>query len=152
MEVVNTFELFKEERESLGETNDCVVRAIAIAYGMSYKEAHRYCRVYLNRGYRAGVRILEEFNGEDHLSKNTTPYAFNERCFRHCKHTEKVDCTGNKGVGKIGLYLKKFIEKCDKNSTYIILSSGHAYCVKNGKVYGNPEDCRTYVKLAYKLK
>jgi len=152
IEVINTNELFKSERTYRNERNDCVVRAIAVAFNLSYKDAHKYCRIYLRRTPRKGVTTVKDFDGKDYLSKTTTPFIFNKRHLRNCLREDKVDCTNNSGVGSTGLYLKKFIEKCDKSATYIVLSSGHAYCVKEGKVYGNPADHRTYVKLAYKLK
>ncbi|AOQ26886.1 hypothetical protein [Vibrio phage S4-7] len=152
MEFVNTWELFKEDRDLLGETNDCVVRAIAVAFNLSYSDAHYYCSRELNRKYRRGVVTLKEFDGNDYLSSQTTPYAFNKRHLRNCANRNVIDCTNNSGVGSIGLYIKKFIDKCDKDATYLVLSSGHAYCVKRGVLYGNPKDIKTYVKLVYKLK
>lgn len=152
IEIIDTWELFKQDREKLNERNDCVVRAIAVAFNLSYKEAHDYCKVYLRRIPRKGVPTVRAFSGKDYLSAKTIPFIFNKRYLRNCTREDKVDCTKNSGVGSTGLYLKKFLEKCDKSKAYIVLSSGHAYCVKEGKVYGNPKDNRTYVKLAYRVE
>lgn len=151
MKLIDTNEMFREERNLRQERNDCVVRAVAAAFDLSYKDAHWHCAKHYNRNHRKGVRTLKEFDGKDELSSQVTPYVFNKSHLRQCVLDSKVDCIGNKDVGKTGLYLKKFLAKCDQDAAYIILSSGHTYCVKKGVVYGNPKDERTYVKLAYKI-
>jgi hypothetical protein len=152
MEIIDTTELFRDERTKLKEDNDCTVRALAVAFDLTYSQAHQFCTLYMQRRKGKGFPMATNFNGKDHLSSKVTSYVFNKRYLYWCVREDKVDCTGNKDVGKVGIYLKKFLERCDKNATYIILSSGHAYCVKKGVIYGNPNDHRTYVKLAYKLK
>jgi len=152
VKVVDTQELFKHERTKLKENNDCTVRAIAVAFDLTYLHAHQFCTLYMKRQKGKGFPMVTNFNGKDHLSSKTIPYLFNKRHLRWCEREDKIDCTDNSDVNRTGLYLKKFLEKCDKDATYIILSSCHAYCIKKGVVYGNPNDHRTYVKLAYKLK
>ena len=152
MDVIDTNEVFREDRRQYREYNDCVVRAIAIAFGLSYEHAHQYCATYLQRKHRKGTKTTIMFNGKDHLSSKVIPFAFNKIHLKYCTHPNIIDCTNNSGVGSTGMYLKKFLSKCDSKATYIVLSSGHAYCVKRGQVYGNLKDIRTYVKLAYRLE
>lgn len=46
---------FMSERMMLKENNDCVVRAIAIALGLSYEKSRRLCAKYLQREAGRGV-------------------------------------------------------------------------------------------------
>ena len=59
-------------------------------------------------------------------------------------------CRPKRGATQTGLYLKKFLAMYPEGR-YIVISSGHAYTVVDGVVYGNPNDDRTYVKVAYKV-
>ncbi len=149
--LIDTAEMFKKARVALNETNDCVVRAIAIAFTMEYKQAHAYCEHILKRKHRKGTFTLREFDGEDFLSSITKPMAFNKQHFSLCKHPNKANFIEFQGTNRTGLYLKKFLKTFNKG-TYLVISSGHAYCVKDGVVYGNSNDDRTYVKLAYRIE
>lgn len=148
--VRNTENIFGQERKSLGERNDCVVRAVAVAFGMLYQQSHKYCKYILNREDKKGTYTLREFDGNDFLSQLCTPLVFNRTHYRQCKHPQKIDLIMNSRATGTGLYLPKFLEDYPKG-TYLVLSSGHAYAVVDGEVWGNPDDHRTYVKIAYRL-
>lgn len=151
MKLVNTSEVYKCERASMNETNDCVVRALACAYNVTYRQAHVYAKAFLDRKNRDGAYMDRCFSGKDKISRNTVALAFHRvvdsRFFSHHKIT---DCRKDAGVTSRGLYIKKFVEKYN-TGTYVITSSGHCFTVKDGVVYGNKNDCRVYVQVAYKL-
>lgn len=147
--VVDTEITYTEDRVKLKETNDCVVRALAVAYNCSYLIAHNYAKSYLSRKKRKGVFFPEEFNGKDGVSKHAKAIVFEKR------HTKRMsmsfeDKTLHEDVKSHGMPVKRFINNYP-TGTYIVLSSGHAYAVKDGVIYGNLRDNRTFVKVAYKV-
>lgn len=149
-ELINTNEVYKESREKLHETMDCVVRAIASAYDTTYDKAHYYCRKYLNRPHRKGVQFPSEFDGKDRISRNTDVTIFNINYRRWCSRKDFEDLCTHEDVGRSGMYVSKFIKNYPKG-IYIVLSNRHAFTIKDGVVYGNSNDHRKYIQVAYKL-
>ena len=134
----NGSELAKSER------SDCVVRAVASAYGIEYDKAHKWVADTFGRKYRKGTFGFP--SGMDRMSSDKT------RLNR--KITKKVDgkyLTTNGGKSKmtVGTFAKEY----DKG-TYIIRVTGHAFTIKDGSVIGNREDSdkiRKIVKNAWKV-
>jgi hypothetical protein len=123
MTVKNTEDLFKVDREEMKETNDCVVRAIAVAYDTTYGKSHFYCRKYLNRHNRKGVYTTHEFDGKDRISRNTIPMTFKSGMLRWFTRNDVIDQSDHEDNGKSGMYVKKFIKNFPKG-IYIVLSRG----------------------------
>jgi len=96
-DVIDTQEVYRGERLSLNERNDCVVRAIASVFCMTYEQAHNYCKHILHRKNKKGTYTLNEFDGHDYLSGLCTALAFNQRHKRMCKHSNISDYTEFEG-------------------------------------------------------
>ena len=126
------------------ERADCVVRAVASAYDMSYDKAHKWVADTFGRRHRRGTFGFP--GGMDRMSANAT------RLNR--KLTRKIDAkylttNGGKSKMSVGTFAKEY-----NKGTYIIRVSGHAFTIKDGSVIGNLEDSnkiRKIVKNAWKI-
>lgn len=144
------------------DDNNCVPRAVAIATGSTYKEAYDWCKSELGRVKSKGVcadsifaetkmphsvrsilgKTLVDMPVPDLAPKSAHP----NRMKNYYK--EYGEIIGRKMT--IGSFLKKF-----KTGTYLIGVDKHAFCVKDGVIYGNPGDAiqmRRIVLNAIQLK
>jgi hypothetical protein len=106
------------QQSGIEDTNNCTIRAFAIAFGVSYKDAH-------NIGSLAGrpkgqgywmYRIMDmaRQHGYNSIEKN--------------------------GHGTLGAFLKK-----NNKGRFICVRRGHAFAVVDGKIYDNvpnPHNCK----------
>tara|TARA_R110000744_G_scaffold192604_1_gene311733 strand:- start:96 stop:587 length:492 start_codon:yes stop_codon:yes gene_type:complete len=133
-----------------GETNDCVPRAIAVAYDITYEEAHKICSEKFGRQPRKGTKTLLGFMSEDNK----------EMVINNKKHaiiqTDEVSYTGsprylnekNKEKShEIRIVVREMVQKFPEG-TYIVMVRGHAFALVNGVIIGNPED---YKKMKRKV-
>jgi len=116
------------------EKNDCVVRSLVAATGVSYRTAHGYCKDKLGRVDKKGT-------------PNTTMFA----AFRKAESAGLKIGNKNFSITKLGTYdiknlyrlkgqdifrkktLKSFIESHPKG-TYIVLVAKHSLTVKDGEL------------------
>tara|TARA_B110000259_G_C13816656_1_gene322957 strand:- start:11 stop:526 length:516 start_codon:yes stop_codon:yes gene_type:complete len=147
------------------ETNDCVVRAIANAFEVSYNAAHQFSKEILKRKDRSGVSFVREtlmktkkasFPPEGQLSLFDTP---TERVFKikHVGDMPKLD--GNLKNPKykhkpVAYTVKTFMQNFSRG-TYLIIVNKHALTVKNGVLIDNAnyrfEGYRRPVESAFKI-
>jgi hypothetical protein len=117
-----------EFRGWMDETNDCTVRAYAIAEGLDYQTARAIFRRALDRGHGRGVK-------ENMLMNFLLDNGF-----------ENVPKMRNKTF-------KQALAELDPKETYYIVITGHAFTIRGGKLYGNREDstrARKRVKIIFK--
>tara|TARA_B100001094_G_scaffold216126_1_gene210233 strand:+ start:112 stop:591 length:480 start_codon:yes stop_codon:yes gene_type:complete len=122
-----------------GETNDCVVRAVANAFNVSYDIAHKFASDNLGRKSRRGV--MDVFGKIKGLG-DVTFKLFENTLFPETK-TFKLKCTSNPinteyKHKKVKFTVKTFCSKFSKG-TYIVLVKNHALTIKNGVVIDNPD-------------
>ena len=161
--VANTAHYFYAESAiAKGETNDCVVRAFASAFDISYDEAHDFCRLKLGRknghGTQGTLQLLssgEAFGrkveqlGEPYPGVTKTPAS--TRLFtkyRNRDHWGNMETTYRDMT--VGTFLKRYTK-----GTYILRVNAHMFTVKDGVVYGNPQDAqqlRTRIIHAFQVK
>ena len=149
---------YDESPIAKGETNDCVVRAFASAFEVSYDFAHKYVNENFNRINRQGTY------GTVHKMRQI---AEDRRQINY----KKVKCLGTKtsDYGQYSLkyqvktkdgYVKRDITvgtfaKQNPVGTFFILVSRHAFTIKDGVVIGNWEDSqkkKRVVKFAFQVK
>jgi hypothetical protein len=148
---------YDESSIAKGETNDCVVRAFASAFEVSYDYAHKYVRENFNRINRQGTY------GTVH---KMSQIAEDRRQINY----KKVKCLGTKsntgihdlrypvktkdGVVKREMTVGTFAKQ-NPVGTFFILVSRHAFTIKDGVVIGNWEDSqkkKRVVKFAFQVK
>ena len=123
-----------------GEKNDCVVRAIANAFNISYDIAHEFTAKEFKRKARKGTKAV--FSTFSALGKVTFDL-FQDTLFPITKEY-KLKCV-NKPVNKeythkrVNYTVKTFCASFSKG-TYIVLVNKHALVIKNGIVVDNPNN------------
>lgn len=126
------------------EDNDCVVRSVASASGMTYDKAHKWVADKFNRKPKKGTYGLAPgFNG-----MNNNKLKLNRKTVTTIPSNHLT--TNN---GKNRMSVGTFIKQYDKG-TYIISVTGHAFTIKDGVVIGNWEDAtkiRKVVKNAWRI-
>ena len=139
LEYTNTNDLFETQRDTLNETNDCVVRAFATAFEISYLEAHDFVKTKFQRRDRQGtygtwfkMNSLEQAFGRKVTTQGTRlhPQSLPRMIWPYTV----------KGVTKYATYtIGRFVKEFSKG-TYFITIRGHALTVVDGIVYGNVQD------------
>jgi hypothetical protein len=104
-----TFEYCQEESIDMGETNDCTVKALAIAGNIAYKKAHDYMR-QAGRKMRRGLRTPSIEKG------------FNLAGFKL------------KRVGHTGKTVTTITQDCAKSKRYVAITARHILAITNGQV------------------
>ena len=123
-----------------GEKNDCVVRACANAFNITYDIAHKFVATEFNRKARKGTKKV--FSTFSALGKVTFDL-FQDSLFPITKEY-KLKCV-NKPINKeythkrVNYTVKTFCAKYSKG-TYIVLVNKHALVIKNGIVVDNPNN------------
>lgn len=109
-----SFEDLERVAEAYREKNDCTVKAIAAACGVSYGKAHRTL-AKLGRQRGRGASLMMIHRAVDAVMGTATDY----------HHTYKGS--------DIGLTLNRF-RKAHPTGSYIICSRGHAMAVVEGEL------------------
>jgi hypothetical protein len=149
----NTSEAIKVYSESIiakSETNDCVVRAIASAFGIEYDRAHTFIKETFFRKDRQGTYNF--IGGMNKISRERTRIGR-----KTCKPVGKPNTSGSfytldyevKVKGQktnrqmtVGTFIKKY-----PIGTFVICVRSHAFTIKDGVVMGNLEDSKKTRKI-----
>ena len=135
----NGYEVSNGSLIAKGEKNDCVVRALANAFNISYDIAHEFAASKFNRKARRGTKkVFNTFKSlgnvafdlfKDTLFPITKEYKL--KCVRkpiNASYTHK----------KVNYTVKTFCAKFSKG-TYIVLVHKHALVIKDGIVVDNAD-------------
>ena len=147
---------YEESAIAKKETNDCVVRAFASCFDVSYNYAHGYVKDNFGRKDRQGT-YGTVFKMQE-LAENRTQINY-----------KKVKCVGkinNFGVQTLDYEVKVKGVKVNRKmtvgtftkqnpvGTFFMLVTGHAFTIKDGVVIGNYEDSikiKRPLKSAFKI-
>lgn len=135
------------------EKNDCVVKAISNAYGMTYNQAHAYAKKNLDRKDKTGTKgnWVQKIVYDKEMPKSTIMGEMINGAMGMFTHYKNVR-TGTEIV--CAMTVGTFLDM-HKEGTYIIQVRRHAFVIKNGEILGNKEDAkkmRTIVKTAIKVE
>jgi len=143
-----TIKGYKTSKLARTEKNDCVVRTLATAFGLTYNQSHKFCGKTL---YRKNGKGVNTWTYHIFLSKGS---AFN-KTITEIKY-EPVQVLRDKGYYErydtLELYIKRgkkyskmtvgsFIKNHPKG-TFIISVKGHTFAIKDSVVCGNFSDFR----------
>jgi len=141
------------------ETNDCVVRAFASAFDVTYDYAHKYVAEEFKRQPRKGtfsttykmVKLSQEsirVNGKKIIpigtKSNSVVYPYS------LSYEVKVKGETIKRQMTVGTFVKK-----NPKGTFFVLVKGHAFTIKDGVVIGNFEDAtktKRPMRAAFEIK
>ena len=136
----NGYEVSNGSLIAKGEKNDCVVRACANAFNITYDIAHKFVAVEFKRKARKGTKKV--YNTFKELGKVSFDL-FQDTLFPITKEY-KLSCV-NKPINReythkrVNYTVKTFCAKYSKG-TYIVLVNKHALVIKNGIVVDNPNN------------
>lgn len=135
---------YNDSKIAFSENNDCVVRAIASSFDITYDESHKFCKDILKREYRKGVRMFNHqmewyFNNGGKISDKSAKLIGK---YSQLYYNVKV-----KGViKKRALTVGKFIKE-NQEGSFLVTTVGHAFTIKDGVVMGNFEDAQKTKKI-----
>jgi hypothetical protein len=101
------------DEEHTTETNDCTVRALKVAAGVPYADAHSLCSS-LGRRPRKGMTSSQL------LTMTSLPHVYGYKVTR-------VDVPWNQTLGRAMLYMLR--------GRYLVIKTGHAIGVRDGVCY-----------------
>ena len=135
-----------ESKLAQSEKDDCVVRAFASAFGVTYDFAHKKVAEVFGRKNRQGTAYFS-------LTMNalaSKEIKFNRKGVTRIKEdiglSYWVEVKGKSTLRN--MTTAKFLEKYSKG-TYIVTIRGHAFTIKDGVVIGNAEDATQRKKVIF---
>ena len=131
--------------KDLKETNDCFVRALAIAAGITYTEAHGIASAEFGRKDRKGTKgvrgTIHQLNQRNHLAHLGL-------------EIQRVNHTYVNRKGQVnGLNIRGFYNRYRKGH-YLVLVSGHALAIIDGQIQDwstKAKQIGRTVKAAYRV-
>jgi hypothetical protein len=161
---------YKTSKLAKTERNDCVVRAFASAFEVTYNQSHKLCEERLSRKKGKGVMtfILNKFLGNGiAFGKHVTEIKYDDVKVKKTRkrynwygeeeiysYDETLHLYTKRGSNVSRMTVGSFLKRYDKG-TYLISISSHMFTVKDGKVIGNPSDFskkRVLVEKAWEVK
>jgi hypothetical protein len=134
------------------ESNDCVVRAIASSFEMSYDDSHKFVAKIWFRRNREGTRNF--VGGLRHMINNKVK--INDKLFEtmgneygHVSYEVKVKGQMVKRNMTTGTFIKKY-----PIGKYLVVVRGHAFSIIDGAVVGNTSDAtmkKRVINNAFKI-
>jgi hypothetical protein len=149
---------YSESAIAKGETNDCVVRAFASSFELSYDESHRFVAEKFKRQNRRGtfgtvfkmmglVDSNVEINGKKiKLVGNKT----NSYLKGSLSYPVKVKGETKMRQMTVGRFIKN-----NPKGTFFVLVTRHAFTIKDGVVIGNWDDAektKRPMRCAFEIK
>jgi hypothetical protein len=140
------------------ETNDCVVRAFASSFEVSYDTAHKFIAEEFKRKPRCGTfgtvpKLLSLVdNGFKINNKKIQVVGKRTNMVLMGSLEYPVKVNGNITMRKmtVGTFIKK-----NPKGTFFVLVTGHAFTIKDGVVIGNYEDAiktKRPMRCAFEVK
>jgi hypothetical protein len=140
------------------ETNDCVVRAFASAFDISYDRAHKYIKEKFGRKDRQGTygtvltlnKMVEENTQVNYKKVKSVGKTINNSKFKTLEYEVKVKGEKVKRQMTVGTFIKQ-----NPEGTFFVLVRQHAFTIKDGVVIGNYEDAvktKKIIKNAFQVK
>lgn len=130
---------------SAGEDNDCSVRALSNATGMSYQEAHETLKKAGRQDRKSCLNQIWEKVYLDAGLKLEAIFGTTKSALRKKSHNPTTSHYKGIGIGNL-------IPQLNPRKTYVIQVKDHVFCVKNGKVLdSHPQPAGTRVVSLYSM-
>jgi hypothetical protein len=140
------------------EDNDCVVRAFASAFEITYDRAHMYVAEKFGRQPKKGTYGTASKLVAMHDNRTTLNYKrvypvgrrMTDSMFGSLSYDVKVKGITKRRNMTVGTFIKK-----NAKGTFIVLVSRHAFTIKDGVVIGNYEDAvktKKIMRCAFEIK
>lgn len=117
------------------ETNDCVVKALAAVTGVPYRDAHSFCKNYMERKDRKGCVVNMHLMKMEQMKKPI--YGFRSFCRESKIGTRMVRTKWGYHHSKdVHDTLSSFVRK-HKTGRYLLCSNYHAFACIDGVIHDN---------------
>jgi hypothetical protein len=149
---------YSESETARRETNDCVVRAFASSFEVSYDYAHKFVADEFGRRPRKGTygTVSKLVKMADSLfkvnGKKVCPVGIrhNDNMLRSLMYDVKVKGEIKKRNMTVGTFVKQ-----NPKGTFFVLVRRHAFTIKDGVVIGNWDDAiktKRPMRCAFRIK
>lgn len=149
---------YSDSKIAKGETNDCVVRAFASAFEVSYDYAHKYVANEFGRQSRKGtygtatklVKMADELFKVNGKKVHPVGHRYSSTMFGSLAYDVKVKGVTKRRNMTVGTFVKR-----NPKGTFIVLVRQHAFTIKDGVVMGNFEDSiktKKIMRCAFQIK
>jgi len=149
---------YSESAIAKGETNDCVVRAFASSFEVSYDKAHKYVAEKFGRQPRKGtygtasklVRMADDRTTVNYKRVYPVGVRLTNTMFGSLSYDVKVNGVIKRRNMTVGTFIKK-----NPKGTFLVIVKRHAFTIKDGVVIGNYEDSvktKKIMKCAFEIK
>lgn len=153
-----SYKRLSEESKEFNETNDCTVKAIAVATGVSYERAHNALSMY-GRKNRKGANDIQMEQALNFLGYKIERYTWRDlrqfrvdKGLRDAKTKKRRETLKQKGITAFGNYTMKTItEFTKKSNNYIIHVNRHVAAVKNNVVEDWTDNRKHKVNYVWKV-
>lgn len=152
---MNKYEIMQQEASLKYETNDCTVKALAIAGNMSYSHAHDICKKrgrkahggldlkdHLNCFLDAGLEVNMIYDSHGGHATMSIKNPCNELYWL------APDITQPNG----SRYTPKTITRICKDGNYIAYTRGHVLSIIDGEVQDWTEGRKHHIKALFKIE
>lgn len=154
----NAIKGYTDSAIARGETNDCVVRAFASSFDVSYDFAHKYVADEFGRKPKKGtygtITTLVKMSDNSLKVNGKKIYPVGERhdddLLRSLMYDVKVKGEIKKRNMTVGTFVKQ-----NPKGTFFVLVRRHAFTIKDGVVIGNFEDSiktKRPMRCAFEIK
>jgi len=149
---------YSESVIAKSETNDCVVRAFASAFDISYDRAHKYVAENFGRQPKKGtfgtvfklVKMVDDRTTVNYKKVYTVGVRKSSTMINSLSYNVKI-----KGVTKVRQMTVGTFIKQNPKGTFFVLVRQHAFTIKDGVVIGNYEDAvktKKIMRCAFEIK
>jgi hypothetical protein len=149
---------YSDSKIAKGETNDCVVRAFASAFEITYDRSHKYVAENFGRKPRQGtygtstglVRMSDKKTTLNYKKVYPLGKRVSDTMFGSLVYDVKVKGVTTRRNMTVGTFVKKY-----PIGTFLVIVKQHAFTIKDGVVIGNHEDAvktKKVVKCAFRIK
>jgi hypothetical protein len=149
---------YEESAIAKGENNDCVVRAFASAFEISYDKSHKYIKEKFGRKDRCGTygtiitleKMVKSKTQVNYKKIKSVGKNVNHSSFKSLDYDVTVKGKKVKRKMTVGAFVKQ-----NPVGTFFMLVTGHAFTIKDGVVIGNYEDSvkkRRTLNYAFEIK
>ena len=140
------------------EKGDCVVRAFASSFDISYDNAHKYVAEKFGRKPKNGtygtvntlVKMADNRTTVNHKKVYPIGHRMNDTMFGSLSYSVKVKGVIKRRDMTVGTFIKKY-----PFGTFFVLVRRHAFTIKDGVVIGNYEDSvktKKIMRCAFEIK
>ena len=154
----NAIKGYNESALAKGETNDCVVRAFASSFEITYDKAHKYVAENFGRKPRQGtygtsiglVRMSDKKTTLNYKKVYPLGKRYTNSMFGSLAYDVKVKGVITRRNMTVGTFVKRY-----PIGTFLVIVKQHAFTIKDGIVIGNYEDAiktRKIIKCAFQIK